>query len=65
MGLGVALEGALGAMTRSKINAHHWYMKRCAENKQKERAGTIWDRWGPNMVQRAPWRAEMDPKRDP
>ena len=52
MGLGVALEGALGAMTRSKINAHHWYMKRCAENKQNERAGTIWDRWGPKMVSR-------------
>ena len=49
-------------MTRSKRNAHHWYMKKCAENKQKERAGTIWDRWGPKMVSRG---SLGEPKWDP
>ena len=62
VGLGVALEGALGAMTRSKRNAHHWYMKKCAENKEKKLAGTIWDRWGPKMVSRGPL---GEPKWDP
>ena len=39
-------------MTRSKINAHHWYMRKVAPRTNKKRAVTFWDRRGPKMVSR-------------